>query len=101
MDAETTFPVVIMLAAMAASIVKAPTTDDVFSPDAIAMTTSRTVAATPVLASVSVVAEPAAFEAAESPVAVVQVEETLPKSRKAVRVLKKIVAPWRKWENIQ
>jgi hypothetical protein len=79
--AEVALPVGIMLAAVAASLAKAPVDDDA-STDA-----------------VSASSEPAGSEPAEQ-VAVLE-EEEAPKSGKAVRVLKKLVAPWRKWENIQ
>lgn len=86
----------IMLAAMAASIAKAPTDEDAVSlVDAMALTTGTVAVATvPTSLSVS-----AAVETSPSPVAAVE-EEEAPKSRKGVRVLKKLVAPWRKWENI-
>lgn len=87
---EIAIPACMMLVAMAATTAQK---DEVVivSPVAIAATPTMTVAAVGA-------SEPTVEPKAISIPAVE--EEEAPKGRKAVRVLKKIVAPWRKWDTI-
>jgi hypothetical protein len=86
---EIAIPACMMLVAMAATTAQKDKVV-IVSPVAIA---------TPTMAVAAVGASDPTVEPKAISIPAVE-EEEAPKSRKAVRVLKKMVAPWRKWDTI-